>query len=435
MWTIAGLETPLFILLTLAAFYFFICGIKRHGFFFLSSILYFLAILTRPEAVIFFLVSILLGLMVVSDEKQLRKFLTLSASVCLAGLCIYHLWRLYYFGDIIPNSYSVKGCMNLLTMRVGCGNLIALYPLNFNGIFFWIGLISILALAETCLKQRYTRKTALRSTLAEPVNLTHVYSFIICFFYLCYLGLIAWDRVNGTERYLMHIMPFFYTLPLLGILLILRSFDKKGPRIVLGLAAAALVLVCAYSNYQNAATRFAGRRGMLAETERTLSSIADYLKLHGKPNDKVIAQDMGFTPFYAENFIFVDSLGLCDKTVGHFLRKYNYNYFVRYLMWRDPVLRDKIIEMDNEIRKYLTGLNAEWILFMAYLPAELQLSVEQINASIADKTYNGSFDKYLEENFFFHGLFNDPSLKMNYAIQRVWLWGRSAAYYILYKRI
>ncbi len=107
-WAMGGLETPLFTFLLLCSGYFFLQEETR-GRGCLSGFLFGLLSLTRPEGLLFALVAIIFRAMRLFHIKA-RPGRHDFARLLLLGAVIfpYHLWRLTYYGQILPNTIYAK---------------------------------------------------------------------------------------------------------------------------------------------------------------------------------------------------------------------------------------------------------------------------------------------------------------------------------------
>ena len=109
IWAVAGLENGLYAATLLAALAFFAHERKSEKSFPISGFLFFLAALTRPEAMAF---GGMAGLYVLATEVAPRRKVTknhvIFALTFLVPLGLFELWRLWYFAWPLPNSYYGK---------------------------------------------------------------------------------------------------------------------------------------------------------------------------------------------------------------------------------------------------------------------------------------------------------------------------------------
>lgn len=104
-WTMAGMETLLYSLILFGG----LCGLAmpdttpRTSFW--TSLLLMLAVLTRPEAAVFWVGGITLVVLRKHRDAALSALAYLLPSVLAIG---YLAWRYFYFGDLLPNTYYAK---------------------------------------------------------------------------------------------------------------------------------------------------------------------------------------------------------------------------------------------------------------------------------------------------------------------------------------
>ena len=111
-WTSLRLETPLFgALLLLSTFLFVREEERQQGRRWPSALAYLALALTRPEGAIFvavpgiYLLSRVRGLASLRQIFRRRRF---WLAVYIGGMLAYHLWRVIYFGELMPNTYHAK---------------------------------------------------------------------------------------------------------------------------------------------------------------------------------------------------------------------------------------------------------------------------------------------------------------------------------------
>ncbi len=102
MWSVAGLETPMFIFFLVAAIYASTTSVSYHAF--LSGICFGCASITRPEGVLFFL------LYLIPIATRIHRFHCLQYMIGFAVIfCPHLLFRYLYYQCWIPNTFWVKG--------------------------------------------------------------------------------------------------------------------------------------------------------------------------------------------------------------------------------------------------------------------------------------------------------------------------------------
>lgn len=106
LWSGAGLETPLFVMLLSGAWFFASRGSGRRELL-LSGSLFGLAALTRPETPLF-VASYIAGRLLAERSRTEFKRMAIIFIVFSAWLATYLLFRIHYYGDLLPNTYYVK---------------------------------------------------------------------------------------------------------------------------------------------------------------------------------------------------------------------------------------------------------------------------------------------------------------------------------------
>lgn len=110
LWAVSGMETSTFAFLVLAALTSYLWEWENEKPGFLSGALLALAAMTRPEGML------VLGVVVIHQALArliLRRKLLASADVARAGVFLtlylpYFLWRYYYYGFLLPNTFYAK---------------------------------------------------------------------------------------------------------------------------------------------------------------------------------------------------------------------------------------------------------------------------------------------------------------------------------------
>jgi hypothetical protein len=114
VWATSGMEPILFTLLLITSVYFFLKE-EKEGNLYYSPIFFFLLALTRPEGAVVFLLSFLFrafkNLKKLKKDKIYQKKFILWTALFLILYGLYTLWRVWYFGDFLPNTFYVKSSM------------------------------------------------------------------------------------------------------------------------------------------------------------------------------------------------------------------------------------------------------------------------------------------------------------------------------------
>lgn len=106
VWAVGGLEGPLFTFFILLATLRYFIEIKSKKIP-LSSIIFGLAALTRPEGILFFGITFLFQITLSLKDKSFKN-LILSFALFLSIFSPYYIWRYTYYGFPFPNTFYAK---------------------------------------------------------------------------------------------------------------------------------------------------------------------------------------------------------------------------------------------------------------------------------------------------------------------------------------
>lgn len=125
-WSLGGLEGTLFSFLITAGSLLFVEGLdspKSRKLFVMSGACLGFSLLTRPDGIVFIAVSsaYLLFILLKSEKKSQVLFDLLAFGAALAVIVLpYVAWQVYYYGDIVPNTFYAKtGSLSWYTLLYG----------------------------------------------------------------------------------------------------------------------------------------------------------------------------------------------------------------------------------------------------------------------------------------------------------------------------
>ncbi len=312
MWNQRGLETPLYVLVVLGLAHVAVDA-KRLRLWPLPAIALLLA---RPEALLVLLPLLPAFLL---HREPWRRIATSLGVVALAGLALLAL-RVLVFGDALPQPFYTK------MSPEGSSGWRSVHGF-LRGSYLYLFALPILAVAW-------------RRSYWEPRRIV-LLSFIAV--------LVLWSSLVAEQKpYHRHLAP---ALPLLFVLVVssaarlAKPGSRVGARLLTAYAAAFLVASSLLSApprpnapgridpnpIVRAALRFAGSPGAEAGRLRDLlrhpdaidvtyqSLIGDFVRLNYPPRVVVAFDQMGKAPYRAgPDTIFIDTLGLTDRTIGYF---------------------------------------------------------------------------------------------------------------------
>lgn len=295
-YSVSGLETPLFTLLITSGLY----ALSRAGSLHwcaVGSALLGAAALTRPDGLLF------LAFGIVACAIQLRSGgITRMAAVTLPGAAIVlsaTLWRLWYYGSPVPNTFFAKAGGYTVMERWGYPYLMDAAQTNwFYGAF-------LLALVGALLNRKFlTRNLA---------------AFAVVPAWCAYVVYVGGDYMPAS-RFFIPLLPVLYVLAIPGAALVHRMLLARTSFSAHGKLAFAILPILAFSaafaaplpgqlqaeiDHKAQNTRFAEYR----------KSVATWINSQN-PDALVAANAVGVLGYYADARI-VDMLGLNDAHIAH----------------------------------------------------------------------------------------------------------------------
>ena len=295
VWTTGGLETHLFGFLVLLGVFFYLEGIYNRKSNIYSSLFYVFACMSRPEGILFVFVSFIhrLILGIIKKNKIYLKdaFLFIGSFIIL--LLPYLLFKLWYYGEILPNTFYVKVVSGQEVYNAGKFYLTEFFTKNFN-------ILLIVNLVVLCIYS------------VKEVWFSYLISLILPF--CIYIFLVGGD----------HFPCFRFFVPILPLLCILvggsfRIMEQrfKGYRIIV---YSFIILTTTYSLYYSFTSSPTGSQSkdlVLRDNEVEKERIDTGMWLAEKlPSTTSIAiNPAGIIPFYTR-FQTIDMLGLNDKHIA-----------------------------------------------------------------------------------------------------------------------
>jgi arabinofuranosyltransferase len=300
-WSTSGLATQFFTLLVLAAQLRFVQerrGEANQGAF-LSSVLFAIATLTRPEAGLFMFIAGVFFLAQVAIGRARAKDLLVWMLPYVLIVGAHFLWRYSYYGDWLPNTFYAK--VNGLWLEQA-GHYFSIFQADYK-LAYYLPLIFL---------------GALRSR-----EITHVFFLTSSLAYCAYLASIGGGRFEF--RFLVVILPTLYWLIAEGIRTLMDSRDSSGPGFtVLGAAVAAALLLTTHLGSISEAAKLDrhdiesidSTRAYANERARQGKIIARYIEAGVLPKDVMLCVGgAGALPYYA-GWPTLDFRGLNDPHIA-----------------------------------------------------------------------------------------------------------------------
>lgn len=404
LWTVGGLEQSLATLLPFAGVLLTWRGWRecsvRHVIIGSTSLAG--ACLTRPEGHLFVVIVGLAWLISLRIPGPSRRLFAMWAAPLVIILAPYHIWRLMYFGALLPNTYLVKAVSGDEVYRAGFYLLADMLRFNELGV--------VIALAGF-------------SLFASTRRLWRWLSISLAVLFMAYIVKI------GTDELMWH-----------------RLFLPALPFVVLG-AGAALRLAATFVAQHVAPARrwypyavgwllvaYAGSQNLTFTSRETRGlggyggcsglnhpDLGKFLTRHSRPGELVAFQDMGATPYHAPDLRFLDLVGLVDRPVALLLQEHGVHPFVGATRARRGG------EFCVAFRDYVFERRPDWVVLVPWPSRGQVREVEERFAREDSEVLLQRFGAYHNTQFDCH-LYDDPRFTRGYGHVRTWM--RSPVYYL-----
>ncbi|MEW6096952.1 MAG: hypothetical protein AB1567_10605 [bacterium] len=295
VWTTGGLETHLFGFLLLLGILFYLKGIYNRKSNIYSSIFYVFACMSRPEGVLFVFISFIHRL--ISGIIKRNKIYLQDAFIFVGSFIIlslpYLLFKLWYYGEILPNTFYVKVVSGQEVFNAGKFYITEFVTQNFNILL----LINFVILCTYNIKE---------------FGVTYLMSLILPFcVYIFWIG----GDFFPCFRFFVPILPLFCILIGTSFRIISHRFQKYKL-----LVYSFIVLTIGYSLYHsfNSSPRGTQSKDLVIksnEVEKDRIDTGRWLADRLPSSTSMALNPAGIIPFYTR-FYTIDMLGLNDKHIG-----------------------------------------------------------------------------------------------------------------------
>jgi hypothetical protein len=442
LWTMSGLENGLFMFLVMGGIYYLFSS-KRC----FSSIFFTLSCLTRPEGHLFLVFGGLYVLYMVFRKKDFDKNDISWFVIPFITLGSYHVFRYFYFGSLMPNTFLVKGSPNLSDVfRISLEGglkiegtsvvyLTDLLKFNLNWLFLLLSFFALIPFN----KEGYTKR---------------LFAFAVVVSFFGYHIKIGKDSMI-FYRLFLPALPFMIILALEGFKNILRIIPSKMIEKHLFLFPIILAVPCSYQMVSYTLSRENDYlRDYIQKSERSHQALGHYLNIYSSDTETVLFQDMGGTPYIAQDVRFFDPIGVVEPWMGKELSKINYNPFLRSEKIRTPQGLNDVRQFSIKFQNYIfDDVKPERVAFIAYSPRFKGKSVSEallnfnkgyfrnrnvrpdrfsdplvLNKEDVEKV-ESFFARSLNANNYYHGLYSNPRFREEYQLESYWR--RTEQYWIV----
>lgn len=291
-WTWSGMETALFTFLFTGSFFSFLRDVRSSGGMEKSGIWFALAVLTRPD-MLALLPVYLLALAAAGRDNLLRRGAGFLLPLALPAVHV--LWRLWYYGALLPNTFSAKVDVQPGTLLEGGLRYTARFVLAYD-------LHLVLALAAAALLLRPGRRPPRELLLGAA----------IAGIWAVYVTFVGGDHF-GMFRFYVPLLPLlaWMAAALAGWC---RPVETAGPVRSAWMAGVALLALVGIN--LSAYSFHGGTRGREeVALARQWSAVGLWLRENFPPGSTIALAVAGAIPYHS-GLPALDLLGLTDREIA-----------------------------------------------------------------------------------------------------------------------
>jgi len=322
-WASSGMETNLFALFCLMAGYNFVSYWKFRAPKDLSGcfIFLFFATLTRPEGFLIFGLIFALSLVLFLLNSVSLKNLVFPWLCYVVPFLAYFIWRVEYFGFLLPNTFYAKTGGSMLQYKRGVDYL------RFFFLFFLAPFLPLVFMFIVEKRKSFLKKANFKSCVENFNKHLGIYlSLVIVLAYTLYIIYVGGDYM-AMYRFFVPVLPFIYIvlgLVINEVFISARSLKLKKFLLLgfFGFAAAATIIQSTpleKTLFKKPGFMHGSYRGV--ETEKWHSNRLSLLgrffdKYKNNGDESVASTAIGAISYYADMKI-VDFFGLVDPYIAH----------------------------------------------------------------------------------------------------------------------
>jgi hypothetical protein len=306
-WGLQGMEVSALALMISAGAYLSILSIKNEKFSKSIYLVFFIGTFIRMDMVVPYLVF--LGFMFIVQPKYRMQHVLWGVGLLALSISSQTIFRYFYYGDLLPNTYYLKMTGMSMTLRVKRG-LYVLYQFirDFNWLLFLLPFLVLIF--------RLEKSSILLALL-----------FLAQIAYSVYVGGDAWEHKGGANRYIAVAISLFFILFVYGLEQIKNSLFqsvKDHESIIKPLGNIGLAIVVFLSilnfNFGNANLNNIKRIFLLyppsfIEGNVWNLEIVQAVNKVSTPQAEVAVIGAGSIPYYTGRQA-IDILGKCDPVIA-----------------------------------------------------------------------------------------------------------------------
>jgi len=416
LWTMSGMAPVLIMLCGTAAIYYLWRALEedRKLDWILAGVAMTGAALTRPEGHMFFIAGAIAVGVVVIRRQAVPKNAWWMIGIFLAVITPYHLWRLLYFGDLLPNTYCVKAAGGPEVWKEGWGFLGGMLGFNLNAV---IGVAALLALIPS--RKRWYRLGMV----------------LLCVFFMLYMVKVGRDEMK-YYRLFLPVYGLFVVVGAEGMRALPELWKGWKPAWVATIPAFVIAIAPVINGLQVTDDSHSWHNRYVQMSEDSFQEMGRYILERSEPDDVAIFQDAGACAFAAHPIEFVDPIGVLNPFIAHELAAIEMNPFLKGVKRAQPGGVAEIRELDRKVCEHLYEQDARWVGMVAYVGkkpkgnrSKFRKKYQAALDSGDDEQLEAVFRPALTRNSHHHGMYSDRRFAQRYELEKTWK--RNSGYYLV----
>jgi len=297
-WIISGMETGMFMFLTVLSVWLYITERKKETSFAYAPLAFVLLSLTRPEGMYLFGLTMIHFIAELFLEKgknrrhELKRF-AVWVALYLIPIGLFMIWRLSYYGYLFPNTYYAKAGFSKDYLDAGINYFWQFASMN----LLWGSLLGIPILILLWKRRTWDM----------------LYIVFLLVAYTMYIISIGGD-VLANFRFFIPMLPLIYFLIQESLYELYRLAVEKRSLMknIIYVAPLTLAYVTYSMPYEHVRRYCDLEIGLVAKME----DHGKWFKSHSAPNAVMAATTIGAVSYYSE-LTLIDMLGLTDEYIAH----------------------------------------------------------------------------------------------------------------------